>query len=379
MLVSVQDVSDREKGSVMKQQVRIPRGLLAAWVVAMSCAALTASADTIMTNDGSAIEGTIKTLSGGKLIIATSFAGDITIDQKLIKGIVLSDEKNVEFASGDQLLGKIEKSGDALVMKSGLGDIPVDVKDMTLIWSKDAQHPKLVAARPKWKVSLEGGAQQTEGNNETLSAHGALNAERKTKDDLLNFYLMADYFEDDGVRSRNEYRGGVLFEGNITSRLYWYTRMELEHDEFEDLNIRATAGVGGGYYWIKKDKHEFKTRAGIGYRHESYDDSGIEQDSATLDLGANYFVEILPWLQFYHATSYSPDIEEFENYRIDFDTYVLVPLAATADQWDMGEGRSIDSRWKLKLGMRNEYNSQPPPGVEELDNTYYANILLELR
>jgi len=35
--------------------------------------------------------------------------------------------------------------------------------------------------------------------------------------------------------------------------------------------------------------------------------------------------------------------------------------------------------WKLKLGVTNEYNSQPQPGLDRLDNTYYANIVLELK
>ena len=35
--------------------------------------------------------------------------------------------------------------------------------------------------------------------------------------------------------------------------------------------------------------------------------------------------------------------------------------------------------WKLKLGVRNEYNSTPLPGVDPLDNTYYVNLVYEMK
>ena len=63
--------------------------------------------------------------------------------------------------------------------------------------------------------------------------------------------------------------------------------------------------------------------------------------------------------------TYSPDFEEFDDYRLDVDTALLMPLKS--------------DNLKLKLGMRNEYDSQPVAGNERLDNTYYANLLLELK
>lgn len=202
-----------------------------------------------------------------------------------------------------------------------------------------------------------------EGNTESLNARGRLDVIRKTKDDLLSFFLSVDYSEQDDLRSQNEYRGGISYENMLNERTFWYTRLEMEFDEFENLDLRSTAAVGLGYYWLRKDDHELKNRLGIGYRHEAFNND-ISKDEAVLDLGLDYRVDIAPWLQFTHSTTFSPGFEDFDDYRLDVDTAVILPLQS--------------DKLKLKLGIRNEYNSQPQSGIERLDNTYYANLMLSL-
>ena len=113
-----------------------------------------------------------------------------------------------------------------------------------------------------------------------------------------------------------------------------------------------------------RPEHEFKNRAGIGYRHESYA-NGDTSDEAVLDLGLDYRLDIAPWVQFTNSTTYNPDFEEFDDYRLDCDTAWLFPLKSNI--------------FKLNAGMPNEYNSRPQRGLGRLDNTYYANLLLELK
>ena len=107
-----------------------------------------------------------------------------------------------------------------------------------------------------------------------------------------------------------------------------------------------------------------KTRCGVGYRHESFTD-GREDDTGIVDLGLDYRADIFPWSQFLHSSTYSPSFDDISDYLLVLDTALLIPFKA--------------HEWKLKLGVKNEYNSMPQPGVDRLDNTYYANILVELK
>jgi putative salt-induced outer membrane protein YdiY len=337
-----------------------------------------ASGDTILLNDGSQLVGTIEQIHGGKLAIVTDFAGRLEIDASKMKSLTTDGNVHVELASGDQLVGPVQLAAEAeeMVVESAVGAISFSSGDIAALWAEGGEHPDFLvkkaemeaaveAAKPKWSATLEAGGSRTEGNTDTLTGRGLFEVRRTTADDLLKFYLSADYGENNEVRNRNEYKGGILFESSLTERWYWYARTELEYDEFENIDLRATAAAGAGYYWLKKPDHELKTRAGGGYRHEAYDD-GTSSDDAIVDLGLDYLLDIKTWTRFTHSTTYTPDIERWSNYRLSCDTAFAFPLANT-------------DVWKLKIGMRNDYNSHPQPGLDRLDNTYYANIVLEIK
>ncbi len=333
--------------------------------------------DAVFTSDGSKIVGTIERMGGEKLVIVSSIAGRLEIDTSKITAVAIDNQLNVEFKSGDRLVGTLDVSADqsTSVMRSALGEVPVEPKQIASIWPVGGESPTelslrkevdqaKVALTPKWSVTLEAGGSSTEGNTETLEARGRVDITRKTDNDLLNFYLAAKYYDQNDIRSTNEYRGGIRYENAISERWYWYTRVELEFDEFENLDVRSTAAAGAGYYWIKRPDHELKNAVGLGYRHESYS-NGVSDDQAVLDFSLNYRLDVAPWLQFTHATVYSPDFQDTADYRLDFDTALQLPLE--------------DGRFKLKLGVNHEYNSRPQPGLERLDTTYYANLVFQLK
>jgi putative salt-induced outer membrane protein YdiY len=337
-----------------------------------------AAGDTVVLTDGSRIVGTIERLSDGKLVITTAFAGTIEIDATLLQSLKTDRKINMAFASGDRLLGPVvwPDGPETPVIETGVGPITVAIEKVTAIWPEGADSPEVLAAKaeaetklaavtPDWSVTVEAGGTMTEGNTDTLTGMGKVEVLRKTSRDLLKFYLAAIYGEEDNARTQNEYKGGVLFEGNITDRWFWYARTELEFDEFEDIDLRATAAAGAGYYWIKEDDHELKTRGGLGYRHETFDD-GSSEDAAIVDLGLDYRLDILTWAQFTHSTTYSPDIERWSDYRLTLDTAMAIPLADS-------------EKWKLKFGIQNKYNSHPAPGIDRLDNLYYANIVVGIK
>lgn len=335
-----------------------------------------AAADSVFTSDGSKIVGRIERMGGGKLVITSDILGRVELDATRVTAVHIDEPLTVEFESGDRLVGTLNVSDDQSqsVMRTGLGDVAVTPANIKAIWPVGGEAPDALAAReaaeqtakkyiPDWTTALEVGATRKEGNTDTRELRGRLDVNRKTSEDLLHFYLSANYGEQNDRRTTNEYRGGINYRKDITAKWFWYTRTELEFDEFENLDLRATVAAGVGYFWIREPAHELSNTVGAGYRHESYD-NGRTEDEAILDLGLNYRLDIAPWLQFTHATVYSPGLEDFDSYRVDFDTAFLIPFQ--------------DKRFKFKFGMRNEYNSRPQRGLERLDNTYYANLVIAL-
>lgn len=360
-----------------KRNARDLRATAAMFAMIWLATACPLFADVVVTSDGSRIVGRIEQIHNDVLRITTEFAGTLDIEMAQVIAVATDESITVQLHSGDRLVGPLEISIDATqtIIRASVGAIPIAIDQVTTLWLQDAEDPVVLAVkkeaqeeierlRPKWSVTLEAGGVLKEGNTDTLDGRGRFDVKRKTPDDLLEFFLAAEYSEQDDRRTKNEYRGGIRYESSLSDRKYWYTRLLMEFDEFEDLDLRSTATFGYGYYWVKEPATELKTSAGLGYRHESFD-TGETQDSAVIDLELSYRHDLGDWAQFTHTAAYIPDFEDFDDYRLELDTAIVLPFK--------------NDDWKLKFGIRNEYNAQPQPGIDRLDNTYYVNVVLNLK
>ncbi len=335
-----------------------------------------AAADVIVTTNGSRIVGTLERMTAEKAVILTEFAGKLDIPADKVADIITDQEVAVRFDSGDQLIGKLTETLDGgVVMRSGIGDIPVAREKMSAVWPKGADSPEMItlkqeqqkrldAVTPKWTTTLEAGGTRTEGNTDTMDARGRFDVKRKTDQDLLALFLYGQYAETDKIRTKNEYGGGVRFESKLRKDVFWYTRLQLERDEFENLDLRTTAAVGFVTYWLNQPDRELKTSLGLGYRHETYNDGTVLND-ALIDVGFDYRLDLAPWVQFTQSTSYSPGWSDYGDYRLDAEAALVFPF------------RNDDL--KLKTGVRHEYNSRPNENKLRLDTTYFADIVMSFK
>ena len=353
---------------------------LAAVGLVTTCA-MPSLGDVVVLTDGSRLVGAIGRLGEGKLTIETQFAGTLKIDAGLVASMESDQKLVVGMASGDRLVGPIHWSEDTerCMVMTQMGGIPVEMDKIEAVWPQGDKSPEVLAMeeqlaqtqaeyekkKPKWSATLEAGVDATQGNSDTLEARGRVELRRQSEKDLLKFWVWGDYAEENDKRSVAEVRGGSYYEYLFTERLFAFVSGELEYDEFEELDLRVIASAGPGYYWIKKPEHELKTRVGISYMHESFFDDRIN-DTAQLEVGLDYRLDIAPWLQFTENAVYYPTFDGIDDYRLVSNSAFVIPL-----------GKS--DAWKLKLGALYEYKSQPPPDVERLDQTYYANIVLDLK
>ena len=350
--------------------LRTARGVV---VLGLAVAAGAAAADVVQLRDGTRLVGTIRQCTAEKATIDTELLGTLEVARDQITSIQTDQICNVAMVSGDRLVGAIRQRPDAgkPVVETAMGAIPIDIAHIEAIWPKDAPDPAVTALeeamrakRPKWSLTAEVGATYKEGNSDIFEARGRVEAQRKSDVDLMKLWVEGEYAEEQEVRSAAEVKGGAYYEHLIGQRFFLYGRNEYEYDEFEELDLRAILAAGGGYYFIKQDDHELKARAGMAYQHESFMD-GRTTDEPSLDVGLDYRVDLASWLRFTHAATWLPSFEDFGDYRLVFDNALLIPITK-------------DKRWQLKLGALYEYDSRPQPGVEDLDQTYYAGIVLNI-
>ncbi len=288
---------------------------------------------------------------------------------------------NVGVSTGDVFVGENKSSevGECVQVGTAFGEIDIPVSAIAAIWPEGGVSPEAEAMKEqvakerkelearvgKWGMTVEAGWLLKEGNKDLMNARGKITAQKKSTQDLLRFYISGEYAEDNDLRNAAEAKAGAYYEYLLTKRLYLFGSLDLEYDEFENLDLRLVALAGPGYYWIKEETHELKTSVGAGYQHEVFMDD-TRTDDAILQLAAGYRLDIRPWLRFTNDAAYYPTFSSLNDYRLTNDAALTIPIASS-------------EVWKLKFGLLLEYDSTPRPDFERLDTTYYANILADFQ
>ena len=76
-------------------------------LVALSFACPSVIADEVRVTGGSTVVGKIKSLSDGKLIVTTDFAGDVPIDATKVTGVATENHVVVTVKTGEKVVGKL--------------------------------------------------------------------------------------------------------------------------------------------------------------------------------------------------------------------------------------------------------------------------------
>jgi hypothetical protein len=130
----------------------------------------------------------------------------------------------------------------------------------------------------------------------------------------------------------------------------------------KSIDLYNIAAAGVGFDVVKKPKQTLTGRAGISFRYEGYKNSiAPSVKDAGLDIGINNDMEFGN-SKLVNRVAYVPTFDDFGNYRITHESYYQIPLT--------------NPNWKLRIGVSNDYNSQPPRGTERLDTAYFTRLVL---
>lgn len=334
---------------------------------------LSGRADTVTTRDGSVLNGNIAGLEDGMLELESEFAGTLELSIEHIALLETEAPYVIDLAGGNRLVGEIKSSDDGgLTVQSELGAIDISLERVVAMHAKgSAPSPPQNApdadsdsapAPPDWSYEGTVDIGGKTGNTERLSTAASLAATRTYGGETLRLHASAEKVEDDGNTTTDELRGGIDFERVIGNKHSWYSRLELSRDDIEQIDLRAVAALGYGYYLIRRDDHKLRLRAGGLFRHESYSNAEDEQ-TAGLDLGFRDDWQLTDALRMVNEVSYTPSVEDTADYRITQSSSLETPLQLT------------NGNLRLRLGVSNEYDSQPAAGLDNLDTLYYTRLV----
>ncbi|MEZ5413134.1 MAG: DUF481 domain-containing protein [Opitutaceae bacterium] len=329
----------------------------------------TAMADVIVTKNGARIVGQVTKIENGKIHVSTDFAGDIVVTQSEVTGLTTDAPINVRLASGTTLQGTVSSDGNGIIIAGADGQLSTQVEKVSTTWAAGAEDPQVVKLREelaskerKWAYEVALDVNGKSGNKSQLGTQVSARATLKTPEDTLQFYTAYNRQETDNVKSADQFNAGVDYANNFSGKKSWYVRDEIGFDRVKDIDLYNVAAAGLGYDFIKEDKRTLTARSGISFRYEGYKNPvTADVKSIGLDFGLNHEWEFAD-SKLVNRLSYVPAFEDFGSFVIKHESYYELPLT--------------NPQWKLRVGISNDYNSQPGVGVEKLDTAYFTRLVL---
>lgn len=338
-------------------------------ITALATLGTPAIADTVITNDGARLTGSITLIDDGIIHLDTAYAGTLKIKQELVSSFSTDEPVFVRLASGSTMAGPVVSSGNGkLKIQSEDGTLETDMTRVTASWTPTSEDPAIVALREKeeamrrkWKFRGGMNLLGKSGNTDQFDLGITFDAVLKSPNDTLAFFGEFEQREKNGDKTEERIAGGMSYESFFSKHYGWYVRTELESDRIDEIDLRSTSGAGMSFRIINKDTQTLVARSGVGYRYTSYTDGTTNESSATLDFGLAHTYKYKTFFSMENDLSYVPSIDDFGVYRVVHDSGIEIPI---------GSGEN----WKIRLGIKNEYDSQPA-AQEKLDTTYYSRMI----
>jgi putative salt-induced outer membrane protein YdiY len=316
-----------------------------------------AAADEILFLNGDRLTGKITSADGGKLVIKTDTAGEVTVDLAKVK--TFSTDEPIVIQSGDTTLrSKVTAGPDGTVQV-----VPLTGGALQTIALKDVEKISLTGA--KWTGAIVGNALITTGNSETENFGLSANAVRRSEIDRITLgvaYYYGRQKEKDTDKKDTTIDNWFVFgkyDYFLTKKLYLYGAARVEQDNIADLNLRLTIGGGVGYQWFETPTFNFNTEAGLAWVYEDFKHDGTEDHLAAR---LAYHVDWTPIkpLKLFHNLEYLPNITDWLG---DYNLNTDIGLRATVYQGFFAEA---------KIELR--YDSTPAPGAKKEDVRYLLGV-----
>ncbi len=343
------------------------------FLLALAALGAMTAADVVTLKNGDRVTGAIVKADAKALTIHTDAMGDVAIARDAVATIASDQPLYLGLSDGQTVVGTVRTAEPNLeVATKDTGSVTLAPAAVQTIRSQAEQTVYLAEIEryrnpgllDLWSGAVDLGLSLTSGNSENLNFAFGGHAVRETKRDKTSFYFTEIYGRSKvgGVTetTANAIRGGGRYELFLNDRWNVFGFGDLEHDRFQELDLRLVLGGGAGYYFIKNDRTEFQVFGGGNLNKEYFTDD-VRRTSGEILIGQGLSSKISDRFSFLERFAVFPNLSEGGEYRLTFDSSAVTTL----NKW---------LAWHLTFSDR--YLSNPVPGAESNDILFTTGLRL---
>ena len=348
--------------------------MLRTTTIAVLLLAPLAFADQVTMKNGDRLSGSIEKYDGKNLTMKTELAGEVTIPWDAVTTITSTAALNVGLKDGQTVVGTVTTAGDGRLQiatkDAGTVTAARDTVASVRSGSEEAayqaeiehlRNPRLVDL---WAGFLDLGFAQSHGNANTETFTLNTNANRTTSRDKIAVYYTSIFSSSDAsgksLTTANAKRGGVAYNLNVDKRWFVFGSVDLENDQFQDLDLRFSPAGGGGYHVIQNEKTALDAMLGAAGNREFFS-TGLNRTSAEILLGQELNQKFTATTTLHEKLVFYPNVSASGNYRGNFD----VSAATAIRKW---------LSWQVSMSDR--YLSNPVAGRKKNDVLFSTGLRL---
>ena len=320
-------------------------------------------ADQVTVENGDRVSGNIVKSDRNSMTMKTEFFGEVTIPWDSIREIISDQELFVTAANGQVLVGTVSTTGSRLQVRISQADtVPVEmavVENLRSQAEQDAYKAEIERLRNPglldfWSGYIDGGFSFSGGNADTSAISTSMRTQRRTQRDKISIYATTLFAQNSnsGVTetTANAIRGGTRYEVTVSDRLFTFGFLDLEFDEFQDLDLRSVLGGGLGWHVQDTDRTVFDVFSGGSFNQEFF--TSETRRSGEIVLGQELTYRLVESTSLSERFSFFPNLSNTGEYRHQFDATLTTDLA----KW---------LAWHFTIS--NRFLSNPIPGVKKND------------
>lgn len=330
------------------------------------CAGGILSAEQVALKNGDHLTGTIVSMDGKKLVLKTTYAGEVTIDWDAVDQFTSDQPLVVTKANQQTLTGTVANKGDDYVVTTAQGQQTVQKSEVAVMRSPADQAAYEKSLHPGPLEGWEGGGNfglaLARGNSDTTNVALGFDAQRKTTKDAWIINAASIYTTDGSTSTTtaNSFQGLIRYDHNLTKRVFAYGVFAGGYDELQNLNYRIMPGGGIGFHAIATDKTTLDLLAGLGYTRESYSTpTGETRNLFTATVGDEFAYKLGARTTVMQNLYYLPALNDTSNYRIT---------------GNFGIATKLNGWMTANLLFNDRYNSQPVLGNKNNDILFTTGL-----
>ncbi len=289
-----------------------------------------ANADELQMKNGDRLQGTVVSMSLGKLVFKTSYAGEITIKWDQVAKLTTEKPLEAYLRNEDTLIGKIETTEDGTLILQ-----PADGSPSAPIPLAQVKTLEPLKKKSGWKFNgnISAGVSKETGNTNTQKYNLTANATLSNLPNAVKLYAQFKKEWSKGKLSKNQGLGSATYKRFFTKKWFGFGNGTAQMDTFKSMDLLGNVAVGPGYQFYRSRELNLAAQIGPAYGYEKYTkpQSFLDGKSENSYIAGYWALDFDMWFfdkffQVFHHNDILYDFQDNTNWKLRTRTGIRIPM-----------------------------------------------------